>query len=104
MSIRDDFYAKLKAEQDGFTVTQADVFGYRKPGMVVAHEDEHCPIFGDVVPYKSITVVVPELMVHDRLVVEVEYWLDFVQGIGSVSQRRSMPDGTVGIRADYTAW
>jgi hypothetical protein len=96
------FMARLEQEQELLRITKDDVFGPN--GMVVANSGEVCPIFGDRVPYKSVTVVIPELSVHDGLIGDVEYWLDFVQGDGSVSQRRSMPDGTVALRSDYMAW
>jgi hypothetical protein len=96
------FLSRLDQEQAELRIIKDDVFGPN--GMVVANSEEVCPIFGDKVPYKSVTVVVPELSVHDGLIGDVEYWLDFVQGDGSVSQRRSMPDGTVALRSDYMAW
>lgn len=103
--------AMLAQEQAGFRVTKDAVFGKFDEnheridaGMVVARTGDICPIWGDEVRYKSVTVVVPELAVHDGQVREVEYWLTFVHGDGCISKRKSMPDGTVAIRSDYMCW
>jgi hypothetical protein len=104
------FTEQMAKEQAGFSMSMDVVFGergtdgVRGPGLVVAKNQEICPIWGDKLPYKSVTVVIPELMLHDGLQHQVEYWLEYVHGGGSVSRRRSLPDGTVAIRSDYMAW
>lgn len=107
----DAFHTMLAREQAGFRLTKDDVFGrfnddYQRidDGMLVARSEQVCPIWGDILPYKSVTVVVPELDVHDGKVREVEYWLMFVHGGDSISKRKSMPDGSVAIRSNYMAW
>lgn len=90
--------------------TKDDVFGHWTEdhkkiddGMVVArghHEnDVICPIFGDVIPWKSVTVVCDE---DD--VAEVEYWCVFVHGGDCFSAYKDLPDGKVAIRSNYMAW
>lgn len=105
------FLDQWAAEQAKLTVTKDDVFGrfddnYQRidAGMVVARGDQVCPVWGDKLPYKSVTVVVPELAVHNGQLSDVEYWLSFVHGGGNISRRKSMPDGTVAIRSNYMAW
>jgi len=106
-----EFLSRVAAEQASLRVTKEDVFGKFDEthtridnGMIVARQDQVCPIWGDVLPYKSVTVVIPELGVHDGIIGDVEYWLTFVHGGDNISKRRSMPDGTVAIRSNYTAW
>lgn len=101
------------------TLTKEDVWGSRathnadikSDGMIVADsrlggfdEDRlqskgRCPIFGDHIPWKSVTVVGPADMEH-----EIEYWLSFVHGAESVSQVADLDDGRVAMRSDYMAW
>lgn len=89
-----------------FVTQKADVFGdfdhetFKKinDGMVVAKTDDVCPIFGDVVPYKSVTVICMKSQES-----EVRYWLSYVHG-GPASKRFELPDDRVAIRSDYQAW
>jgi len=87
-------------------LTMKDVWGYmptdakeRNKGMVVANSHEQCPIFEDIVPYKSATVVCKAEQQG-----EVEYWCDYVMGCSSVSQVKELKDGKVALRADYQCW
>lgn len=102
-------------------LTKDDVFGqwgeeHRRiaNGMVIAKSgpdlSEHrqegvpeiptvCPIFGDKVPYKSITVVCNQDQLDDVL-----YWLEYVHGGGCVSMVKELPDGRVALRSDYQCW
>lgn len=105
------YNAMLAQEQAGFRVTKDAVFGKFDEnheridaGMVVARTGDICPIWGDEVRYKSVTIVVPEEYVREHRVIEVIYWLTFVHGENSVSRRWSLPDGTVAIRSDYMCW
>lgn len=112
MTVLDAFIERIAEEQKNLRVTKDDVFGRYDhdthqridDGMVVARHDQVCPIWGDVLPYKSVTVVVPAEHVRAQRVPEVIYWLTFVHGADCVSRRWSIPDGTVAIRSDYTAW
>jgi hypothetical protein len=92
------------------TLTKDDVWGIYEvaeskrvsDGMVVANSQDKCPIFGDIVPYKSATLVCK--LEQER---EVEYWCDFVMGGGSVSDRKELTGkdkGKVALRADYQCW
>jgi hypothetical protein len=92
-------------------LTMEDVFGefdYKtltriSKGMVIASgmpdHKTRCPIFKDVLPYKSVTVVC-----KPSQVLEVKYWLEYVHGGGSVSKIKVLPDNRVAIRSDYQCW
>ncbi len=88
-------------------ITKEDVFGkwtedHRTKvhdGMVVARHDQRCPHFGDVVPYKSVTVVCPDVLLE-----QVSYWLEYVHGCDCISRIESLGDGCTAIRSDYMAW
>lgn len=88
-------------------LTKEDVFGIFdvanmervSNGMIVSRSDEVCKYFGDVVPYKSVTV-----LCRTNQVAEVSYWLEFVQGANCISQSKQLNDVQVAIRADYKCW
>lgn len=90
-----------------YSLTKEDVWGkfdvYSgeriSKGMIVARYNETCPIFNDIVPFKSVTVVGP-LDKQD----EMEYWLDYVNGGGSISNIKELDDNKVAIRSDYMCW
>ena len=59
-------------------ISKEDVFGkwmedHTKvhDGMVTARSEEFCVHFGGVVPYKSVTVVCPDVLLE-----QVSYWLE----------------------------
>jgi len=89
----------------GTTITKEDVWGKYDDvnhkiideGMVVARQGK-CPIFGDELPYKSVTLVCTDDQLYDVL-----YWIDYVHGANSVSKILTMDDG-IAIRSDYMAW
>jgi len=58
-----------------------------------------CPVWGDEVGYKSVTVIVPPKLENDA-----RYSLEYNHGGGSVVKRRVMPDGRVAMRSDYQCW
>ena len=58
-----------------------------------------CPVWGDELPYKSVTVVCANDQVE-----EVSYWLEYVHGGGSVSDIRDLDGGRVALRSDYRCW
>ncbi len=88
-------------------ITKEDVFGKWTEdhctkvhdGMVVARSEERCPRFGDVVPYKSVTVVCPDVLLE-----QVSYWLEYVHGCDCISRIESLGDGRTAVRSDYMAW
>ena len=92
---------------DQYTTKQEDVWGkvdmhnYKKlsQGMIVARYNDICPIFNDIVPYESVTVVGP-LDKQD----EIEFWLNYVNGGGSISKVKIIDDNKVAIRSDYVCW
>jgi len=69
-------------------------------GMIVANSSETCPIFGDIVPYKSVTIVF-DSKIHNED--EVIYWLRYVHG-GEYSDYLELKDGRIAIRSDYQCW
>lgn len=82
-------------------VKQSDVWS--DEGMRVAwggvNRKDTCPIWGDELPYKSVTVVCEEAQEN-----EVVYWLEYVHGGGSVSKRKELGQGKIALRSDYLAW
>ena len=88
------------------TLTKEDVWGeydddYRmiNPGMIVARSGDTCPIFGDEVPYKSVTVVcLPEQEA------DVTYWLEHVHGSDCLNGRANLKSGRIALRSDYMCW
>lgn len=89
-------------------ITQEDVWGnyeLQTKGMIIAKTNDTCPIFKDKVPYKSVTVICEPSQQN-----EVEYWLEFVHGGGSVSKSRIVAKnanqyaGKLAIRSDYQCW
>lgn len=68
-------------------------------GMIVARHEDNCPIFEDVVPYKSVTVICSEDQESD-----VTYWLEYVHGGNSVSKRKDLGKNKIALRSDYQCW
>jgi len=108
---KDDVWGKLVVdgveEHVGASGKYASsVKGHFEGGYIVARGHGHddappvkCPVFGDEVPYKSVTAVFPAAIESD-----VTYWLGYVQGGDCVSKRKVLPDGRVAVRADYMCW
>jgi hypothetical protein len=99
---------KIHGKPDGFKLYKDDVWGAYDieshervaDGLIVARSEERCPIFGDTVPYKSVTVVFdPEVHPYG----EVCYWLSYVHG-GQHSNEKTLEDGRIAIRSDYQCW
>lgn len=89
------------------TLTKEDVWGEydhtqgkrTSEGMIIARHEEVCPVFGDVVPPKSVTVICNAEQQN-----EVEYWLEFVHGCNCVVMTQDMPNNQIAIRSDYMCW
>lgn len=99
---------RIHTKPEGFKLHKDDVWGAYdvesskrvSNGLIVAREDDRCPIFGDIVPYKSVTVVFdPEKFPYE----EVTYWLSYVHG-GEHSDEMINGDGKIAIRSDYQCW
>jgi hypothetical protein len=58
-----------------------------------------CPIWGDKLPYKSITIVVDAADQDDA-----ESCCAYVHGGDCVEKTRVLPDGRVAIRSNYMCW
>ena len=93
--------------EEKMKLTKEDVWGkwnheegtMVSPGMIVSRSEERCSIFKDKVPYKSVTVVCSTEQAD-----EVEYWLEYVHGGGSISKRKELPGNRVAIRSNYMCW
>ena len=66
---------------------------------LVARQRERCPVWGDEVPFKSVTVIVDADDEGDA-----EYSLGYVHGGDCVSRRKELKDGRVALRSDYQCW
>lgn len=75
----------------GFTQEEKD--------RLVAEIPEVCPVWGDVLPYKSVTVICPADQEE-----QVSYWLEYVHGGHSISRRKELPEGKVALRSNYMCW
>ena len=99
---------KIHERPKGFKLYKDDVWGVYdidkskrvSDGMIVARSEEKCYIFQDVVPYKSVTVVFDSKKHREE---EIEYWLEYVHGGGSISNRKEVK-GKVALRSDYMCW
>lgn len=58
-----------------------------------------CPIWKDILPYKSVTVICDETQVS-----EVMYWLSYVHGANCISDETKLPNGKFAIRSNYMCW
>jgi len=89
-----------------FKLTKEDVWGeydenYNliKKGMIVAKYKDICPYFTDVVPYKSVTVVCDKDQEE-----EVTYWLEYVHGANSISNKKILDNDKIALRSNYKCW
>lgn len=101
---------KEKIEQKGiypFSLKKEDVWGVYdvennkvvSKGMIVSKQGEKCPVFNDVLPYKSVTMVCGINQLE-----EVTYWIEYVQGANCISDLKEMPGDNIAIRSNYTCW
>lgn len=94
------------------TLTKEDVWGMYDAstnkvtgGMIIARgmpsriADSKDPIFGGVLPYKSVIVKVDNASLTD----EVAYWLDYVLGPNCITDQL-VKDGVTYIKAEYQCW
>ena len=58
-----------------------------------------CPVWGDEVGWKSVTVIVPAELEN-----AATWSLEYNHGGGSVVKRLEMGDGRVALRSDYQCW
>tara|TARA_R100001594_G_scaffold150378_1_gene211304 strand:- start:132 stop:419 length:288 start_codon:yes stop_codon:yes gene_type:complete len=73
------------------------IWVFKKP-YLVAQQHETCPVWGDKVPFKSVTVVIPEDEEKDAVVC-----LACAHG-GGWSRRKAVGAGLIALRSDYQAW
>jgi hypothetical protein len=100
--------AKALTLEDVWGKYNANTMTQDSCGMVVARGNpetpKKCPIWGDDLPYKSVTVVCREDQEQD-----VVYWLEYVQGNNCISRRselskRKYGKGMIALRSDYQCW
>lgn len=92
------FKTKL-TKDDVFGTFDHETYTRTSDGMIVARGGETCPIFGDVVSYKSETLVC-----EANQEAEVVYWASYVKGGGCISNRKVLPDGRIALRVNYMCW
>lgn len=68
-------------------------------GMIVARSYDQCPVFGDFLPYKSVTVICKQKQAD-----EVKYWLTYVHGPNNIEKEMYLEDGRIAIRSNYMCW
>lgn len=71
----------------------------RKDSIIAKGYPSVCPVWGDELPYKSVTVIC-----HENQVGHVSYWLEYVHGAGCVVDVKELADGRVALRSDYQCW
>ena len=76
-----------------------DTWVWDTPGIIVAKSGASCPVWGDVLPYKSVTVIVQK-----ELEQEARYSLEYVHGGKSVSKRKKLSGDRVALRSNYKCW
>lgn len=101
------------AYPEGATLTSDDVWGkvggvadgFRRvsDGMVVARSKDTCPVWGDEVPYKGVTVI-GDWNGDADFAVAMVYWLEYVLGSDAVDRTKVLADGRLAMRGNYTAW
>lgn len=71
-------------------------FTQEQRDSAIAQIPEVCPIWGDTLPRKSVTVICNADQEDD-----VSYWLHHVHGAYCVSARLELKDGRIAMRSDY---
>lgn len=85
-------------------LTQEDVWGKKDEenskhisgAMIIGKSKEKCPIWGDIIPYKSITVIF-DASQEDAVI----YWLEYVHGCDCVVDRKVLENNKLALRSDY---
>jgi len=86
-----------QAEATG--IAEIDPMWVWGPDYLLARTGDRCPVWGDEIPYKSVTVLVPAGMLSEAV-----FSLEYVHGGGSISRQKLMPDGMCALRSDYQCW
>lgn len=68
-------------------------------GMIVGRHRERCPVWQDIIGYKSVTVIC-----KSDQEIEVSYWLEYVHGANSVKKRKDLGNSRIALRSDYQCW
>lgn len=89
-------------------ITAEDVFGkfttdfqILTEGMIVARHEDTCPIWKDVLGYKTYTFI---CLHSPEVLTQVENILIFVFGGGCVEKRKRIDGDKIAIRASYQCW
>lgn len=97
------------------TITQVDVWGLiehgeksverRTNGYIIAFPGDTCPHFKDQVPSKAVTILVPKsIFIDAETLMDVFYWLEYVQGAGCIEKTDTDDQGNLAVRANYMCW
>jgi len=78
---------------------QGETRGMGKQPTGVEDVPEVCPVWGDKLGYKDVTVVFSN-EVEDQAV----YWLEYVHGGDCVTRRKSLRGDRVALRSEYQCW
>lgn len=76
-----------------------DFFTQEMYDTAIAKIADVCPVWGDVLPYKSVTAICKESQMD-----EVSYWLEYVHGADCIEKIKAMHNGHVAIRSNYMCW
>jgi len=91
---------KKLTKEDVWGIFDIQAMKWVSNGMMVEPVKGICRVFGDRMPFKSVTVVCLQTQFN-----EVAYWLEFVHGAGSITKVKVMDDNTkVAIRSEYNCW
>jgi hypothetical protein len=80
-------------------VAETDPLWVWEDDFIQAQYGESCPVWGDTLPQKSVTVLVPAGMQGEAV-----FSLEFAHGGGSISRQKLFPNGMLAIRSDYQCW
>ena len=94
--------APMKKLSDGMIVAQGYPMSKKEYDNHPRKEDFRpriCPVWKDVVPYKSVTVICQKEQQQ-----EVEAWLIYVHGGNCIEKSKELDGGRVAIRSNYMCW
>jgi len=83
----------------GLPKVDGNYFTEAERQRIIAKIPDVCPIWEEVLPYKSVTVVCDAAQRE-----EVESWLAYVHGGGCVDKIKELENGKIAIRSDYMCW
>ena len=91
-----NYTPKFLTEEDVWGVFNKDRTRRISNGMIIAREDEICPIWSDKVEWRSDTILCRKEHLEDVL-----YWTDFMNGADNVIKQTDVGENHVAIRTMY---